>query len=46
MMIFDGRVLQQAKNMILYLFTYKTHHFLQENMLVWSKSAQNSGCVL
>ena len=29
-----------------YLFTYKTHHFLRENILVRSKSAQNSGCVL
>ena len=29
-----------------YLFTYKAHHFLRENILVRSKSAQNSGCVL
>ena len=29
-----------------YLFTYKAHHFFRENILVRSKSAQNSGCVL
>ena len=31
---------------LLYLFSYKALHFLKENMLVRSKSAQNSGFVL